>query len=113
MRDLLRLTGPGLDGPLVTIERACELLHCRRTRLFELIAEGRLARGPRFGKKTTLTRESVLRCIEAPIKIAPKPGRPRRNSTAAAEAARAAFRRGLESGRTVANHWKESPPLKV
>lgn len=61
-----QLTGPGLDGPAVTVERAAELLQCKRTRVFELLAEGRLKRAPKFGRKTTVRLDSVLTCLEVP-----------------------------------------------
>ncbi|QSQ10776.1 hypothetical protein [Myxococcus landrumensis] len=63
-------TGPGLDGPSITVERAAELLQCKRTRVFELLAEGRLKRAPKFGKKTTVILESVLACFDTSEKSA-------------------------------------------
>lgn len=52
------------DGPTITIERACELLHCRRSRVFELLADGLLVRGPRYGRTTTIVTETVLAALE-------------------------------------------------
>lgn len=46
-------------SPNVTVEEAAELLHCGRSRVFELLADGRLQRGPKFGRQTVITRESV------------------------------------------------------
>ncbi|GHG91513.1 hypothetical protein GCM10012319_52410 [Comamonas sp. KCTC 72670] len=75
-------TGPGLDGPAVTIERAAELLHCKRTRVFELIAEGRLKRAPKLGKKTTVRLDSVLACVKGEEDQPPSAPRPRRRPQA-------------------------------
>lgn len=64
-----------MDGPLITVERAGELLLCSRSRVFELIGEGRLARGPKFGRHTVVTLESVLALAEAapgPTRRAPR-----------------------------------------
>jgi hypothetical protein len=51
------------DGPTITIARAAELLHCGRTRVFELIRQGQILVAPKFGRKTTVVTESVLRAI--------------------------------------------------
>lgn len=53
------------DGPTVTIARAAELLHCGRTRVFELIASGQIEVAPKFGRKTVVVTESVLRALTA------------------------------------------------
>lgn len=67
-----QLTGPGLDGPAVTVERAAELLHCSRARVFALLKEGRLVRAPRFGRETTLVTASVL----AVLRVGTAPAEP-------------------------------------
>lgn len=43
----------------LTVAEAAELLRCGRSRVFELLAEGRLVRAPKFGRHTVITRESV------------------------------------------------------
>lgn len=60
------------DGPTITLARAGELLHCGRTRVFELIREGVLEIAPRFGRKTTLVTASVLKALAMGPR---KPGR--------------------------------------
>lgn len=60
----IQLTGPDFDGPSVTVERAAELLHCSRARVFELLREGRLTRAPRFGRRTTIVTGTVLACVK-------------------------------------------------
>lgn len=88
-----------LESPLLTIDEAAALLRCGRTRVFELIAEGRIERAPKFGKKTTVKRASVLACIDEPIEPAsplpPKRFRPRPQTVSAL---RAAFRTGALNG---------------
>jgi excisionase family DNA binding protein len=59
---------PVQDGPTITIERAAELLHCSRSRVFELLADGRIQRAPKFGKRTTIVTASVLECLEPELK---------------------------------------------
>lgn len=54
------VTGPGLDGPKVTVERAAEILHCGRSRVFELLASGALSRAPKVGRVTVLWTSEVL-----------------------------------------------------
>lgn len=55
--------------PSVTVEQAAELLGCQRSRVFELLAEGRLLRAKRVGRKAQITRASV----EAYASAAPEP----------------------------------------
>lgn len=70
------------DGPTITVERACELLHCGRTRLFELIGEGKLERGPKFGRATTVRTDSVLALLDVPPPSRPAARRGRKPSRA-------------------------------
>jgi hypothetical protein len=51
-------------GPAVTIERAREILQCSKSRVYELLGEGRLVRAPKYGKKTQVTTTSVYRALE-------------------------------------------------
>lgn len=48
------------ESPVVTIDQAMELLHCSRSRVFELLQEGRLVRAPKVGRATVIFRDSVL-----------------------------------------------------
>jgi hypothetical protein len=51
------------DGPTIDVERAAELLHCCRARVFQLIASGDIEAAPRFGRKTVVVTASVLEAI--------------------------------------------------
>jgi excisionase family DNA binding protein len=46
------------DSPTLTLEQACERLHCKRRKFFMLIQQGKLRR-VREGKETCVTAESV------------------------------------------------------
>lgn len=72
------MTRPGYDGPSVTVERACELLHCSRARVFELLKEGRLQRAVRLGRQTTIITASVLAMATLPPRPEPKKRRTRK-----------------------------------
>ena len=72
------------DGPAVTVERAGELLHCKRAKVFVLLAEGRLERAARAGRKTLILTDSVHRYLVTPAEQAGrKPKRRRRPSRSA------------------------------
>ncbi len=90
-------TGPGLDGPVVTIERAAELLLCKRTRVFELLAEGRLKRAPKLGKKATVRLDSVLSCLDVDKERETAPHRKRQTPTRRTQSIEAAFREVIRS----------------
>lgn len=62
---LRRETVQSVDGPTITIERATELLHCGRTRVFALIASGEIEAAPKFGRKTTVVTASVVAALSA------------------------------------------------
>lgn len=86
------------DGPTVTIERAAELLHCSRARVWQLLAEGKLTRAPRYGRRTVVTTESVFDAALGTIDI-PLPQRPRRRGLVGlAEELRSAVSRATSSG---------------
>lgn len=66
-------------APLVLpIDEVCTMLHCGRTRVFELIADGTLVRAPKFGKKTVVLAESVFAALEA--EYHPAPPKPRKRA---------------------------------
>lgn len=50
-------------SPVISVDEACELLGCKRTRLFELLANGTLERAPRFGRQVRIYRASVERAL--------------------------------------------------
>jgi excisionase family DNA binding protein len=64
------------DHFLLTVEEAADILRCKRTKVFQLIAEGVLVRGPRFGRKTVVHAEGVYAALEAPS--APEPSPPKK-----------------------------------
>lgn len=56
---------------LLTIQESAARLHCSPRRVYELLASGLLARGPRYGKRTVVTEESVVAAlvpVEVPLK---------------------------------------------
>lgn len=57
---------------LLTIEEAAQALRCSRSRVFELLADGTLARGVRYGRRVVITAESVQAALEAPPPEAPR-----------------------------------------
>jgi excisionase family DNA binding protein len=61
---------------LLTVDEAAETLRCSRRRVFELLASGKLARGPCYGRKTVVLAESVFAACEA--EYHPAPAAPRR-----------------------------------
>lgn len=76
------------DGPTITVARAAELLHCERTKVFMLIADGTLERAPRFGRKTTVVTASVTRAaLQGPRAPEARPRRSRRRARLAQLAA--------------------------
>jgi excisionase family DNA binding protein len=57
---------------LLTADEAASRLRCSRRRVFELLAAGTLARGPKYGRRTVITAESVEAAL-APCEPAPRP----------------------------------------
>ncbi len=50
---------------LLTVDEAAAELHCKRRRVFELLADNTLVRGPKYGRKTVITAESVAAALAA------------------------------------------------
>ena len=50
---------------LLTLPEVEALLHCKRRRIFDLLKDGTLIRGPRFGRHTVIRAESVYAALEA------------------------------------------------
>jgi excisionase family DNA binding protein len=48
---------------VISLEAACELLGCKRRRVFQLLADGTLERAPRFGRSLRIYRASVERAL--------------------------------------------------
>lgn len=69
---------PGLRGSLLTVDEAAETLRCSRSRVFELLANGTLARGARYGRRTVILAESVFAALEADYHPPAPPPKPRR-----------------------------------
>jgi excisionase family DNA binding protein len=50
---------------LLDVDEAAARLRCSRRRVFELLAAGTLARGPKYGRRTVITAESVEAALVA------------------------------------------------
>jgi len=50
---------------LLDVDEAATRLRCSRRRVFELLADGTLARGPKYGRRTVITAESVAAALVA------------------------------------------------
>jgi hypothetical protein len=50
----------------VTIADAARMLHCKRTRVFEMLKAGELKRVPRTGRETLVTVESITARLTPP-----------------------------------------------
>lgn len=48
---------------VVSVEEACEILGCKRRKLFQLLAEGVLESAPRYGRSLRIFRASVERAL--------------------------------------------------
>ena len=72
-----------LVSPVHTVSEAAVLLACSRSRVFELLREGRLEPAPKHGKRRLITRSSILRLLESRAQALPvtKALRPRANAT--------------------------------
>jgi hypothetical protein len=90
---------PVEDTDGVTIAEACALLGCRKSRLYELMAAGKVVRLVRVGRVTMLSRASIEALRQAP----PLPPRPIKRAPRA-ETARAA------SGPSVADRIRALRP---
>jgi len=54
---------------VLSIPEVCELLGCKRRRVFQLCADGILERAPRFGRSLRIYRASVERALTpTPVK---------------------------------------------
>lgn len=63
---------------LVSIEIVMAALGCSRSRVYELLADGTLDRGPKFGRRTLITAASVRSAIHSgPVGPAPTKSRRR------------------------------------
>jgi len=68
---------------LLTIEEAGARLRCSRARVFQLLADGVLVRGRKYGKRTVVTAASVASALLAPEApsdtpvVAPRPPAPK------------------------------------
>ena len=89
------MTGPGLDGPAVTVDRAGDMLGCSRRQVFVLLAADRLERAQSAGRQTMIVTQSVIDFLLNPP--AAKPKRRRRGGRQTLEDLRAAWDRGAGS----------------
>lgn len=67
---------------VVSVEQAGEILGCKRSKIFELLAEGKLQRAPRIGRSLRIFRDSVDRLLKPVLK---KPRAPTRRVLKAPE----------------------------
>lgn len=51
---------------VVSVEAVCEILGCKRRRVFQLLADGTLERAPKFGRSLRIYRASVDRALSPP-----------------------------------------------
>lgn len=64
--------GDQVNNPIVlSIPQVCELLGCKRSKVFQLLSEGTLERAPRYGREIRIYRESVERAL-LPVDNSPK-----------------------------------------
>jgi excisionase family DNA binding protein len=71
------------DDRLLTVAEAAALLRCSRSRVYELLKDGTLVRGPKFGRHTVIPESSVkaaLLPVEQPVPLPAKPRRRRSRS---------------------------------
>lgn len=57
---------------VITVKEAAEMLHCSRTRIFQLLADGVLIRAQKYGRSTVILRDSVIAALEMPTPTPPK-----------------------------------------
>ncbi|MCY1077406.1 hypothetical protein [Archangium lansingense] len=50
---------------LLDVDESAARLRCSRRRVFELLADGTLTRGPKYGRRTVITAESVEAALVA------------------------------------------------
>jgi excisionase family DNA binding protein len=60
---------------VVSVEQVCEMLGCKRRRVFQLLSDGTLERAPRYGRQIRIYRASVERAL---MPRAPERARKRR-----------------------------------
>lgn len=49
---------------VISVERAAEMLGCKRRRVFQLLADGTLERAPRYGRELRIYTASVERALQ-------------------------------------------------
>ena len=48
---------------VVSVAEACHILGCKKTRLFELLADGTLTRAPRYGRAIRIYMEGITKAL--------------------------------------------------
>jgi hypothetical protein len=96
---------------LMTAAEAMATLRCGKTRLFELLADGTIQRGARYGRHLVILAESVYAACEAEYHPpeAPKRRRGRRGAAAAADAFLAKFRAERRRSRAAQRATESGP----
>lgn len=67
---------------LLTVPEVAAMLRCGRSKVFELLQDGTLQRGPCFGRKTVILQESVFNVMESAYDPPPPPKKRIRNKQA-------------------------------
>jgi excisionase family DNA binding protein len=49
---------------VLSVMQAAEMLGCKRSRVFQLLADGTLERAPRYGREIRIYEESVKRALQ-------------------------------------------------
>ncbi len=50
----------------LSVDQACEILGCKRRRLFQLLKAGIIERAPRYGRSLRIYRDSIDRALTPP-----------------------------------------------
>jgi hypothetical protein len=68
---------------LLDVEEAADWLRCSRRRVFQLIADGTLTKGPKYGRRTVVTTESVAAALAptpTPVSVLTTPMAPKQRA---------------------------------
>ena len=62
-----------IDGIAVTVKRAAAILHCSRSRVFQLIASGEIQRAQSAGRKTLVITAALTAFLLSGAEMTPSP----------------------------------------
>ena len=60
----MTLSASGVVSALLGVDEAAARLRCSRRRVFELLSDDTLVRGPKYGRRTMVTAASVAAALE-------------------------------------------------